>query len=85
MPLGRPVEPDEYIQNAMSSGPVSAGGSSCGSPSTNADSAITSEPASEPFTMTTRSTFVPRSTPSLKLDESDASHTASGASESTRK
>ena len=31
MPLGRPVEPDEYIQNAMSSGPVSAAASSSGS------------------------------------------------------
>ena len=85
MPLGRPVDPDEYIQNAMSSGPVSATSNSSGSPSTNADSAITSEPASVPFTMTTRSTFVPCSTPSLKLGVSDASHTASGASESTRK
>ena len=85
MPLGRPVEPDEYIQNAMSSGPVSAGASSSGSPSTNPDSGITFEAALVPFTMTTRSTFVPCSASALKLDASDASHTASGASESTRK
>ena len=30
MPLGRPVEPDEYIQNAMSSRWVSASGRSVG-------------------------------------------------------
>ena len=85
MPLGRPVEPDEYIQNAMSSGPVSAQASSSGSPSTNADSGIAPEAASEPFTMTTRSTFVPCSAFASKLDASDASQTASVASESTRK
>ena len=69
----------------MSSGPVSAAASSSGSPSTNADSGIMSEAASVPFTMTTRSTFVPSSTLALKLDASDASHTATVASESTRK
>ena len=83
--MGRPVEPDEYIQNAMSSGSVSAGASSSDSTSTNADSGITSEAASVPFTMTTRSTFVPCRTSALKLAASDLSHTASGAPESTRK
>ena len=36
MPFGRPVEPDEYIQNAMSSGSVSAHGKVVGCPSMNA-------------------------------------------------
>ena len=83
--MGFPVDPDEYIQNAMSSGPVSAAASSSGSPSTNTDSGIAPGVVSEPFTMTMRSTFVPRSASESKLDASDASQTASVASESFRK
>ena len=38
VPFGRPVDPDEYSQNAMSSGPVAAGASagSCARKSSNA-------------------------------------------------
>src|SRR5438477_138420 len=39
MPLGRPVEPDEYIQNAISLRSVSASASSVGKPRSH-DSAI---------------------------------------------
>ena len=85
MPLGRPVEPDEYIQKAMSPEPVSAQASSSDSPSTNADSGIMPEGAPVPLAMTTRSTLVPSSVSASKLDASDASQTARVAFESSRK
>ena len=85
MPLGRPVEPDEYIQKAMSSEPVSAQANSSDSPSMNADSGTMPGITSEPLTMTTRSTLVPSSVSASKLGASDASQTARVAFESSRK
>ena len=53
-PLGRPVEPELYSQNAMSSGWVSAGGdSSSGRPATASSKLMC--PAASPLATSTRS------------------------------
>ena len=85
MPLGRPVVPDEYIQNAMSSRPVSASASRFGkSPShgTAATVATGSRPVGSPLTTISADSCVPATASGLSRSSKEASTTATSAPES---
>ncbi len=87
MPLGRPVEPEEYIQNAMSLRPVSASASSLEKPFSHVSAAIASGAAVSPAVpLTTISVVsgVSLQACALKRDANSASATATLAPASER-
>src|SRR6185436_12997579 len=87
MPLGRPVEPDEYIQNAISLRWVPASGKSAVKPPSQASAAIVFGTACspvEPLTTISVRSGVSLHAPALKRGQNSASATATAAPASER-
>src|SRR5258708_743077 len=82
MPLGRPVEPDEYIQNAISLRCVSASASSLAKPSSHGSAAIAFGAActpTAPFTTISVRSAVSLQASASKREQNPASATATDA------
>ncbi|MGY4381694.1 hypothetical protein ACVWZ3_009333 [Bradyrhizobium sp. i1.3.6] len=87
MPLGRPVEPEEYIQNAISSRWVSASASSAGNCASQPGAAIAAGAAwarASPLTTISVRRQVAAQASASKRVANSASATATAAPESAR-